>query len=526
MPFEYNKPYHPDTDPGVQHHRKILQYANLNTPPQPATKDMKDFPRIDNAHRVPSLVEVAGMHPAFYGRRENMQQPLQMGTCFMAIEEGTGKIIIGKRGTDTHATGDWALPGPPSGFLTGGKADYYKDGRPEIAAAREFIGETGIWLTGFELNKEGRVVVDPHTIDEFLKNCIQVGAFADPFAWEKKGKPKYFIAVFVACTIPQGCRPETTEPTKCQGWKFMTWEHTCKILEHQLHGRANVRFFQPMFSLLNQCRELYGAGVMPPWWEKLMKGKPMANSAPESEINRIELPHIPVLARLFVFTVRIGRYSGDSDLEVLVRRTPDHGKLQVHRAGSMEFPNDYVDANKDYGTAEHPGDFYFGGTVSRILEEQVGMGQLDHQVNPHFSYVTGDFFPSTRQLETFVEKKYVKKYGQEVADRKHGLDIATVFKVVVLKGSSAHIFGEGVNGREDFNDNEWNWITRAQFDANVNAAWKYLRPPRPGRSFEEPSNATGLLALPIINLMYENKDVVNECLDEIQGKIKGFSWGV
>ncbi|OJJ47335.1 hypothetical protein ASPZODRAFT_65423 [Penicilliopsis zonata CBS 506.65] len=118
----------------------------------------------------------------------------------------TGQFIIGQR-KNSHGAGTLALPG---GHLEYGESF-------EACAARETLEETGL-------------VVDEKDISFFTTtNDVMPGG-------------KHYVTVFVGGRVHG--EPTVTEPHKCEGWQWATWE--------DLQAFDKDRLFQPLVDLMLQ----------------------------------------------------------------------------------------------------------------------------------------------------------------------------------------------------------------------------------------------------------------------------------
>lgn len=130
-------------------------------------------------------------------------------------------FLIGKR-LGSHGAGTYALPG---GHLEFGET-------PEECAAREVLEETGLEV----------------------KNVRFLTATNDIL--EKEGK--HYVTMFMVCerSNEEEEEPRVTEPDKCEGWEWSSWEELVALVEKEREvkeGQVLERtLFQPLLDLVEQ----------------------------------------------------------------------------------------------------------------------------------------------------------------------------------------------------------------------------------------------------------------------------------
>lgn len=103
-----------------------------------------------------------------------------------------GKLLLGQR-AGAHGAGLWALPG--------GKIKYRE--HPEDAGVRELWEETGM--------------VVPST--------RRIPVYSSDMHDEVPGvEGPHFVTVFVTVEVAHDQRPRRTEPDKCLGWEWFSWD--------------------------------------------------------------------------------------------------------------------------------------------------------------------------------------------------------------------------------------------------------------------------------------------------------------
>ncbi|KAK5656959.1 hypothetical protein OQA88_3482 [Cercophora sp. LCS_1] len=128
------------------------------------------------------------------------------------VKSAEGKMVMGIRKGNAHGIGNWQFPG---GHLEFGET-------PLQCAERETLEETGLVV------KAEKVVAVTNDV------------------FEESGK--HYITLFVVCRrVDEGQEPETTEPEKCEGWFWRTWEDV-KNLRDEDEGRL----FLPIVNLMRE----------------------------------------------------------------------------------------------------------------------------------------------------------------------------------------------------------------------------------------------------------------------------------
>lgn len=129
-------------------------------------------------------------------------------------------FLIGKR-LGSHGAGTYALPG---GHLEFGES-------PEECAAREVLEETGLEV----------------------KNVRFLTATNDVL--KKEGK--HYVTMFMVCKRSnEQEEPRVTEPDKCEGWEWSSWEDLVALVRKERNateGQVLERtLFQPLLDLMEQ----------------------------------------------------------------------------------------------------------------------------------------------------------------------------------------------------------------------------------------------------------------------------------
>lgn len=129
-------------------------------------------------------------------------------------------FLIGKR-LGSHGAGTYALPG---GHLEFGES-------PEECAAREILEETGLEV----------------------KNVRFLTATNDILKKDKK----HYITMFMVCErLREEDQPRVTEPDKCEGWEWSSWEELVALVKREQElqeGETLERtLFQPLLDLVEQ----------------------------------------------------------------------------------------------------------------------------------------------------------------------------------------------------------------------------------------------------------------------------------
>jgi len=129
-------------------------------------------------------------------------------------------FLIGKR-LGSHGAGTYALPG---GHLEFGET-------PEECASREILEETGLEV----------------------KNVRFLTATNDILKKDKK----HYITMFMVCErIDEKAEAQVTEPDKCEGWEWSTWEELLALVKKEQEvkeGEVLERtLFQPLLDLVEQ----------------------------------------------------------------------------------------------------------------------------------------------------------------------------------------------------------------------------------------------------------------------------------
>lgn len=129
-------------------------------------------------------------------------------------------FLIGKR-LGSHGAGTFALPG---GHLEFGET-------PEQCAAREVLEETGLEV----------------------KNVRFLTATNDILKKDKK----HYITMFMVCErLSEKDEPRVTEPDKCEGWEWSSWEELVALVKRERELKAGETLertlFQPLLDLVEQ----------------------------------------------------------------------------------------------------------------------------------------------------------------------------------------------------------------------------------------------------------------------------------
>ena len=146
---------------------------------------------------------------------------VRVGVSCILLDPLTGKYVLGLR---KHKEGKGM--GSESWHNPGGKTEVGE--ALETTCCRELFEETGI-------------VLNP-------SSCYQIGTTNDIMT-KKDGTFQHYVTVHYLCewneTIAGGNQPQLTEPTKCYGWSWITFDDI-----YDLHQRSKL--FLPLSNLLHQ----------------------------------------------------------------------------------------------------------------------------------------------------------------------------------------------------------------------------------------------------------------------------------
>ncbi|KAL7949643.1 NUDIX hydrolase domain-like protein [Trichoderma barbatum] len=140
------------------------------------------------------------------------------------IQNGDGKFLVGKR-KGSHGAGSWQFPG--------GHLEFAED--LIECAQRETQEETA-------LDVKGTGVI---TITN------------DVFEADNNQAKKHYITIFVKCVMTKlDAVPELTEPEKCEGWHWKSWEELKEIDEAAKSGSSIDTLFLPLVNLLEKTSNI------------------------------------------------------------------------------------------------------------------------------------------------------------------------------------------------------------------------------------------------------------------------------
>lgn len=129
-------------------------------------------------------------------------------------------FLLGKR-LNSHGAGTYALPG---GHLEFGET-------PEACAAREVLEETGLQV-------------------ENIRFLTATNSFMAREA-------KHYVTMFVVCQRrDEEEEARVTEPEKCEGWEWCSWEEMVRLVEREKGAKEGEvlerTLFQPLLDLVEQ----------------------------------------------------------------------------------------------------------------------------------------------------------------------------------------------------------------------------------------------------------------------------------
>ncbi|RFU73615.1 nudix domain-containing [Trichoderma arundinaceum] len=160
------------------------------------------------------------------------------------IGDANGKFLVGKR-KGAHGAGESLFPHSPFhsfGILRAcdGGVETEGAGAWQFPGGHLEFGEDLVSCAERETEEETSLVV---------KGAGLIAVTNDVFETDNK----HYITLFVKCAMTDiDAVPQLTEPEKCEGWHWKTWEELKQIDEAARSGASTDRLFLPLVNLIKQ----------------------------------------------------------------------------------------------------------------------------------------------------------------------------------------------------------------------------------------------------------------------------------